>query len=240
MAIGAHLLTARARAVKRCSRGPRRRAHQSAWSRRISLWRSILSLYDKLRSADREAVEITLKRYDIAWTIFAPRNRIVAALDREPGWRRLDADAVAVGPVRARRLRGGGRGGFSGQNRGVQFCARLFLFNALTSFFCNSEKMRTDPPGISRRAAIILQFQEMSRICRGKGASAARLVTHPCRDVFRSGPAGRSTARPCAGLGDARRLLRASPRDGQGEDLRSQPQGRAPWAASSLLRSTSG
>ena len=56
----------------------------------------MLSLYDKLRSGDREAVENTLKRYDIAWTIFAPDSRIVAMLDREPGWRRLYADATAI------------------------------------------------------------------------------------------------------------------------------------------------
>ena len=60
----------------------------------------MLSLYDKLRSGDREAVENTLKRYDIAWTILAPDSRIVAALDREPGWRRLYADATAVVQVR--------------------------------------------------------------------------------------------------------------------------------------------
>ena len=60
----------------------------------------MLSLYDKLRSGDHEAVEDALKRYDIAWTIFAPDNRIVATLDREPGWRRLYADATAVVHVR--------------------------------------------------------------------------------------------------------------------------------------------
>jgi hypothetical protein len=60
----------------------------------------MLNLYDKLRSGDREAVEDGLKRYDIAWTLFAPDNRIVATLDREPGWRRLYADATAVVHVR--------------------------------------------------------------------------------------------------------------------------------------------
>jgi len=60
----------------------------------------MLSLYDKLRSGDPEAIESTLKRYDIAWTIFAPNSRIVAALDREPGWRRLYSDATAVVHVR--------------------------------------------------------------------------------------------------------------------------------------------
>jgi hypothetical protein len=60
----------------------------------------MLSLYDKLQSGDREAVEDNLKSYHIDWTIFAPGNRIVAALDREPGWRRLYADATAVVHVR--------------------------------------------------------------------------------------------------------------------------------------------
>src|ERR1700722_10759376 len=60
----------------------------------------MLNLYDKVRGGDRAAVEATLKRYDIAWTIFAPDNRIVATLDREPGWRRLYADSTAVIHVR--------------------------------------------------------------------------------------------------------------------------------------------
>jgi hypothetical protein len=73
----------------------------------------MLSLCDKLRSGDREAVEDALKRYDIAWTIFAPGNRIVAALDREPGWRRLYADATAVVHVRDTAL---GRKGWDGND----------------------------------------------------------------------------------------------------------------------------
>jgi hypothetical protein len=60
----------------------------------------MMSLYDKLRSGDREAIESALKRYDIAWTIFAPDKRIVGVLDQEPGWRRLYADATAVVHVR--------------------------------------------------------------------------------------------------------------------------------------------
>ena len=52
------------------------------------------------RAGDAAAVENTLKRYDIAWTIFAPDSRIVAILDHEPGWRRLYADATAVVHVR--------------------------------------------------------------------------------------------------------------------------------------------
>jgi len=60
----------------------------------------MLSLYDKLQSGDRDALEATLKRYDVAWTIFDPGSRIVAMLDREPGWRRLHSDATAIVHVR--------------------------------------------------------------------------------------------------------------------------------------------
>jgi hypothetical protein len=68
----------------------------------------MLSLYDKLQSGDRETLESTLRRYDIAWTIFPPDSRAVAALDREPGWRRLHADATAVVHVREGRPEAGG------------------------------------------------------------------------------------------------------------------------------------
>jgi hypothetical protein len=61
---------------------------------------AMLGLYRKLNGGDRGVVEDTLKRYDIAWTIFAPDSRVVAILDREPGWRRLYADATAVVHVR--------------------------------------------------------------------------------------------------------------------------------------------
>ncbi len=61
---------------------------------------AMLSLYDKLQAGDPAAIETTLARYDIAWTIFPPDARIVAILDREPGWRRLYADAFAVVQVR--------------------------------------------------------------------------------------------------------------------------------------------
>ncbi len=68
----------------------------------------MLSLYDKLQSGDREALETTLKRYGVAWTIFPPDSRAVAALDLEPGWRRLYADATAIVHVRAEPVVGGG------------------------------------------------------------------------------------------------------------------------------------
>jgi hypothetical protein len=61
---------------------------------------AMLGLYGRLEAGDPATVERTLKRYDIAWTIFAPDAEIVAILDREPGWRRLYADAYAVVHVR--------------------------------------------------------------------------------------------------------------------------------------------
>jgi hypothetical protein len=60
----------------------------------------MLSLYARLQAGDREAIETTLKRYDIAWTILAPDSRMVTILDHEPGWRRLYADSTAVVQVR--------------------------------------------------------------------------------------------------------------------------------------------
>lgn len=41
-----------------------------------------------------------LERYDIDWTLLAPRNPRLALLDRLPGWRRLYADSTAVVHVR--------------------------------------------------------------------------------------------------------------------------------------------
>jgi hypothetical protein len=61
---------------------------------------AMLSLYDKLQAGDLATVESTLRRYDIAWTIFPPDARIVAILDHMPGWRRLYADETAVVQVR--------------------------------------------------------------------------------------------------------------------------------------------
>ena len=57
---------------------------------------AMLGLYRKLAAGDPQAIEDALKRYRIAWTIFEPDTAIVAALDREPGWRRLYADRFAV------------------------------------------------------------------------------------------------------------------------------------------------
>jgi hypothetical protein len=60
----------------------------------------MLSLYDRLQSGDGDAIADTLRRYDIAWTIFDPGSRIVGVLDHEPGWWRLYADATAIVHVR--------------------------------------------------------------------------------------------------------------------------------------------
>jgi hypothetical protein len=59
-----------------------------------------MALYGRLQDGDPEALAETLKRYQIAWTIFSPSQKIVAELDHEPGWRRLYADRLAVVHVR--------------------------------------------------------------------------------------------------------------------------------------------
>jgi hypothetical protein len=61
---------------------------------------AMLDLYEKLADGDPSTVEATLARYRVAWTIFPPQARIVALLDRMPGWRRLYGDSVAVVHVR--------------------------------------------------------------------------------------------------------------------------------------------
>jgi hypothetical protein len=61
---------------------------------------AMMGSYARLQAGDDAAVESTLKRYDIAWTILAPDSRMVAILDHEPGWRRLYADSTAVVQVR--------------------------------------------------------------------------------------------------------------------------------------------
>jgi hypothetical protein len=61
---------------------------------------AMLSFYARLASGDAAAVEAALKADDVAWTIFPPGSKVVATLDREPGWRRLYADAYAVVHVR--------------------------------------------------------------------------------------------------------------------------------------------
>ena len=59
-----------------------------------------MGLYKRILAGESEPLETTLKRYQIFWTIFPPGASVVAAMDREPGWRRLYADKFAVVHVR--------------------------------------------------------------------------------------------------------------------------------------------
>jgi hypothetical protein len=59
-----------------------------------------LGRYERIAAGNADALEAALKRYDVAWTIFAPGERATALMDREPGWRRLYADRFAVVHVR--------------------------------------------------------------------------------------------------------------------------------------------
>ena len=61
---------------------------------------SMFNLYLELNEGDPDTIEETLRRYRIAWTIFAPSDRIVSVLDRKPGWRRIYTDQFAVVHVR--------------------------------------------------------------------------------------------------------------------------------------------
>ena len=61
---------------------------------------AFLDLYGRIAAGDAATLEATLKRYGVAWTIFPPGEPVVAAMDREPGWRRLYADKFAVVQVR--------------------------------------------------------------------------------------------------------------------------------------------
>ena len=69
---------------------------------------AMLSLYGKLKAGDPVAIDSTLERYAIAWTIFPPDSKIVAILDRTPGWRRLYADRTAVVEARGAAPEGAG------------------------------------------------------------------------------------------------------------------------------------
>jgi hypothetical protein len=45
-----------------------------------------------------------LKRWNIRWTILAPRDALVTRLDNTPGWRRIYSDPYAVVQVRTDAL----------------------------------------------------------------------------------------------------------------------------------------
>lgn len=61
---------------------------------------AFLTQLDRTMSGDPDAVRQTLERWQIAWTILAPGQKLAAAMDRQPGWRRVYADAHAVVHVR--------------------------------------------------------------------------------------------------------------------------------------------
>jgi hypothetical protein len=61
---------------------------------------AFLEQYARIQAGDPPSLEEALRRYEIAWTIFAPNQRAVAQMDHEPGWRRLYTDAWAVVHVR--------------------------------------------------------------------------------------------------------------------------------------------
>jgi hypothetical protein len=63
-----------------------------------------LHAYAQIVAPDVDALHKALAQYRIAWTIFAPGKRVVEVMDREPGWRRLYADAFAVVHVRSDAL----------------------------------------------------------------------------------------------------------------------------------------
>ncbi len=60
----------------------------------------MLALSAKLAAGDPATVNATTEKYRVAWTIFPPEDAVVGFLDRQPGWRRLYADKVAVVHVR--------------------------------------------------------------------------------------------------------------------------------------------
>jgi len=59
-----------------------------------------MSFYNRVASGEPDAIDDTLKRYEIAWTIFPPNQGAVGIMDREPGWKRLYSDSHAVVHVR--------------------------------------------------------------------------------------------------------------------------------------------
>lgn len=62
-----------------------------------------LKNYARIIAPEPQALEATLARYGIRWTLLKPDSPAVAVLDMMPGWRRLYADDVAVVHVRADR-----------------------------------------------------------------------------------------------------------------------------------------
>jgi hypothetical protein len=62
---------------------------------------SFLAHYAEIAAGDRGALRAALAETRAGWTIFAPAQGAVAAMDAEPGWRRVYADRFAVVHARA-------------------------------------------------------------------------------------------------------------------------------------------
>jgi hypothetical protein len=62
---------------------------------------SFLERYARLIRPDANELAHTLSEYRVGWTMFAPGNRAVVAMDKMPGWKRLYADNWAVVHVRS-------------------------------------------------------------------------------------------------------------------------------------------
>ncbi|MBW8837403.1 MAG: hypothetical protein JF605_20775 [Burkholderia sp.] len=56
----------------------------------------LLKVYLDVSSGDRTAIDRTMSRYDIQWSILQPSSPLAAALDTRPGWRRIYSDKWAV------------------------------------------------------------------------------------------------------------------------------------------------
>jgi hypothetical protein len=59
-----------------------------------------LANYARIVAPDAQALTATVRKYNIAWTMFPPDSPAVAMLDLLPGWHRLYSDSVAVVHVR--------------------------------------------------------------------------------------------------------------------------------------------
>jgi hypothetical protein len=64
--------------------------------------------HQRIVEGDWALFDREVRRWGIGWTILPPDSRLVARLDREPGWRRIHADPravihVAITPVRSSR-----------------------------------------------------------------------------------------------------------------------------------------
>jgi hypothetical protein len=62
---------------------------------------AFLADYARIARGEREPLDAVLSQDHIAWTMFAPGQGAVAAMDAEPGWRRVYTDRLVVVHARA-------------------------------------------------------------------------------------------------------------------------------------------